>query len=375
VKHLLQARHLDTAPAGGSSATAFDRDARRWQAVVERDPRADGAFFYGVSTTGVFCRPSCGARTPLQKNVSFYREPSEAKRAGFRACKRCNPESTPPRQHQKELVVEACRRIERSETEPSLTELSNSAGLSPHHFNRVFKRIVGVTPKQYAIAHRSRVASKNLTTSKSVTSAIYESGYGASSRFYESAQRRHGMTATDIRKGGNGIVIRHAFRNSSLGLVAVAATEKGLCAVLFGASEQEVIEDLKHRFPNAFLEVAEAGSDFERWVDRTVDYVDGASRPFDIPLDVRGTAFQELVWRALRDIPEGHTASYAEVAERIGRPGSARAVAGACAANPMAVLIPCHRVLRSDGGLSGYRWGANRKRELLERESMSSELE
>jgi AraC family transcriptional regulator of adaptative response/methylated-DNA-[protein]-cysteine methyltransferase len=239
----------------------------------------------------------------------------------------------------------------------------------------VFKRIVGVTPKQYAIAHRSRVASKNLKTSKDVTSAIYESGYGASSRFYESAQRRHGMTATDIRKGGDGIVIRHAFRESSLGLVAVAATEKGICAVLFGASQQELSEDLKHRFPNAFLEVAQAGSDFERWVERTVDYVDGKIRPFDIPLDVRGTAFQELVWRALREIPEGHTASYAKVAERIGRPNSARAVAGACAANPVAVLIPCHRVLSSGGDLRGYRWGAGKKRELLERESLSSELE
>jgi len=361
--------HSHTHPQDRASATTFESDDSRWRAVTERDSRADGAFFYGVSTTGIFCRPSCGARTPLRKNVSFYREPSEAKLAGFRACKRCKPESTPPRQHQKELAVEACRLIERAEDEPTLNELAEAAGLSPYHFNRVFKSIVGVTPKQYAIAHRSRIAAENLKTSKDVTSAIYESGYGASSRFYESAQRRHGMTATDMRKGGAGIEIRYAFGDSSLGLVAVAATDRGICAVLFGASREELSEDLQDRFPKAVLEVADASSDFEQWVERTVGYLEGQSKHFDIPLDVRGTAFQELVWRTLREIPEGQTASYAEVAQRIGRPKSARAVAGACAANPVAVIIPCHRVVRADGGLSGYRWGTRRKRQLLDRES------
>jgi AraC family transcriptional regulator of adaptative response/methylated-DNA-[protein]-cysteine methyltransferase len=275
----------------------------------------------------------------------------------------------PPRQRKKELVVEACRLIERAEREPTLNELAEAVGLSPYHFNRVFKSIVGVTPKQYAIAHRSRIAAENLKTSKDVTSAIYESGYGASSRFYDSAQRRHGMTATDMRKGGAGIEIRYAFGDSSLGLVAVAATDRGICAVLFGASREELSEDLQDRFPKAVFEVADASSDFERWVERTVGYLEGQSEHFDIPLDVRGTAFQERVWRTLREIPKGQTASYAEVAQRIGRPKSARAVAGACAANPVAVIIPCHRVVRADGGLSGYRWGTRRKRQLLERES------
>jgi len=348
---------------------AFERDDSRWQAVMERDPRADGAFFYAVSTTGVFCRPSCGARTPLRTNVSFYREASEARRAGFRACKRCKPETAAPQQRQMELVVDACRWIERAEREPSLGELSRALGFSPYHFSRVFKSLVGVTPKQYAIAHRSRIAAKNLKTSKDVTSAIYESGYGASSRFYASARRRHGMTATELRKGGEGIAIRIAFRDSSLGLVAVAATERGICAVLFGASQRELEADLKDRFPKALVEVAESGSDFERWVEQTVDCLEGTSKARDLPLDVRGTAFQELVWRALREIPAGRTATYTEVAERIDRPNAARAVASACAANPAAVVIPCHRVVNAGGGLSGYRWGVDKKRRLLERES------
>jgi AraC family transcriptional regulator of adaptative response/methylated-DNA-[protein]-cysteine methyltransferase len=352
-----------------TSVTTLADDDSHWQAVTERDTTADGAFVYAVRTTGIFCRPSCGARKPLRKNVSFYAESSKARLAGFRACKRCDPESAAPPRRQKKLVVEACRSIEQSEQEPSLSELAKAAGLSPYHFNRVFKGIVGVTPKQYAIAHRSRSAAKKLKTSKDVTSAIYESGYGAPSRFYESAMRRHGMTATDLRKGARGIEIRYAFGNSTLGLVAVAATDKGICAVLFGATRAELAADLQDRFPKAVFEVADTGSDFAQWVEQTLDYLDGESSGFDLPLDVRGTAFHELVWRALRDIPRGQTATYAEVAERVGRPKSARAVARACAANPAAVVIPCHRVIRTDGSLSGYRWGTQMKRALLERES------
>lgn len=352
-----------------SIPSSKDHDDHRWQAVVDRNPRPDEAFVYAVSTTGVFCRPSCGARTPLRKNVSFYRTSSEAKLAGFRACKRCEPESVDPRQRQRELVVQACRRIERATKEPTLQELARAVGLSPFHFSRVFKRIVGVTPKQYAMAYRARVAVKNLKTSKDVTTAIYDSGYGASSRFYESVQSRHGMTATAMRKGGKGTEIRYAFGESSLGLVAVAATAKGICAVLFGASRDALTEDLNGRFPRAVLEAADPGSDFEQWVERTVDYLDGKSELFELPLDVRGTAFQELVWRTLRDLPAGQTTSYGEIAARIGRPKSARAVAGACAANPVAVIVPCHRVVRADGHLSGYRWGIQKKRQLLDRES------
>jgi AraC family transcriptional regulator of adaptative response/methylated-DNA-[protein]-cysteine methyltransferase len=275
----------------------------------------------------------------------------------------------PPRERHQVLVVEACRRIEQAEREPSARELAESAGLSPYHFGRVFKAIMGITPKQYAMAHRARVAAQNLQCSKNVTSAIYESGYGASSRFYESAKHRHGMTAQDIRKGGNGIEVHYAFADSSLGLVVIAATSKGICAVLFGASENELAAELRGRFPNAVFQEADGGSDFEQWVERTVDCIDGGAPGFDIPLDVYGTAFQELVWRALREIPKGQTASYSEVAARIGRPKAARALASACAANPVAVIIPCHRVVRTDGGLSNYFWGANKKRRLLERES------
>ncbi len=277
--------------------------------------------------------------------------------------------ATAPRQRQRERVVEACRLIERAEREPTLKELAEAAGLSPFYFSRVFKRIVGVTPKQYAMAHRSGIAAKNLKTSKDVTTAIYDSGYGAASRFYESAKGRHGMTATTLRKGGQGAQIRYAFGDSALGLVAVAATERGICAVLFGASPQALTADLKGRFPKAVFEAADPGSDFERWVEQTVSYLDGKSELFELPLDVCGTAFQELVWRSLREIPAGQTASYGEIAARVGRPKSARAVARACAANPVAVIVPCHRVVRADGELSGYRWGLDRKRTLLDRES------
>ena len=296
-------------------------------------------------------------------------ELSDDSRSRASDSKRRPPESTAPRQRQRELVVEACRLIERAEREPTLNELADAAGLSSFYFNRVFKRIVGVTPKQYAMAHRSGIAAKNLKTSKDVTTAIYESGYRASSRFYESNKGRHGMTATALRHGGQGTEIRYAFGDSALGLVAVAATNRGICAVLFGASRDALTDDLKGRFPKAVFEAADLGSDFEQWVESTVGYLDGKSELFELPLDVRGTAFQELVWRSLREIPAGQTASYGEIAARIGRPKSARAVARACAANPVAVIIPCHRVVRADGDLSGYRWGIRRKRQLLDRES------
>ncbi|MBT8481028.1 MAG: bifunctional DNA-binding transcriptional regulator/O6-methylguanine-DNA methyltransferase Ada [Myxococcales bacterium] len=360
-------RHFDPVPRPSTRSTV-DLDDYRWQAVSERTAREDGAFVYAVCTTGVFCRPSCGARTPLRKNVSFYGSPADARRAGFRACKRCAPESTPPHERQRERIVEACRLIEGAEKEPTLGELAKAVGSSPFHFSRVFKRIVGVTPKQYAMAHRARVAAVNLETSKDVTAAIYDSGYGTSSRFYEASKGRHGMTATRLRKGGQDVEIRYAFGDSSLGLVVVAATDRGICAVLFGATRDALIEDLKRRFPKAAFALAELGSDFERWVEQTVDYVDAGSELFALPLDVRGTAFQELVWQTVRGLPAGQTASYKEIAVRIGQPNSARAVAGACAANPVAVIIPCHRVLRSDGELSGYRWGIERKRQLLDRE-------
>ena len=357
--------------AAGGSTSSLESDNQRWRAVTERDWDADGAFVYAVRTTGVFCRPSCGARRPLRGNVSLYPDPAKARAAGFRACKRCKPGLMPPREHHKALVVEACRRIERAEREPSARELAEAAGLSHYHFGRVFKALMGITPKQYAMAHRARIASKHLRRSKDVTSAIYDSGYGAPSRFYDSAGRRHGMTAQELRNGGHGIEIRHAFGDSSLGLVSVAATSKGICAVLSGTSRQELAVELRNRSPNAVFQEADGGSDFERWVEHTVEYLDGSCLAFDLPLDLRGTAFQERVWIALLEIPNGQTASYAEVARRIGRPKAARAVASACAANPVAVVVPCHRVIRTDGRLSNYRWGVDRKRRLLERESLS----
>lgn len=348
--------------------TQFTDEDGRWRAVVERNRRADGCFFYAVKTTGIFCRPSCAARKPLRRNVLFYADVSGAKGAGFRACKRCAPEEATAGVQHRGLVVAACRSIERSERDPRLPDLARAAGLSPSHFSKLFKGVLGLTPKQYAMAHRARVAGSKLGKSRDVTSAIYESGYASSSRFYGSAMRRQGMTATDLRKGAAGIEIRYAFGESTLGSAVVAATSKGICAVLLGGSHEGLAADLRGRFPKAVLELADSGSDFEVWVERTLTFLDDRTKRLELPIDVRGTAFQELVWRALRDIPRGETASYTDVAKRIGRPKSARAVAGACAANPAALLIPCHRVVRADGNLSGYRWGVELKRALLDRE-------
>ena len=338
----------------------------RWAAVVARDPSADGGFVYSVATTGVYCRPSCGSRQANPANVRFHDTPAAAEAAGFRPCKRCRPDQASLAERNAAKVAAACRLIEAAETPPALADLAQAAGLSPHHFHRLFKATTGVTPADYARAHRADRVRAALPASGSVTEAIYDAGFNAPSRFYETSNRMLGMTPGDYRAGGAGAEIRFAVGDCSLGAVLVAASAKGVCAILLGDDPDALVRDLQDRFPRADLVGGDAG--FEATVARVVGFVEQPALGLDLPLDVRGAAFQQRVWRALVDIPPGSTASYADVARAIGAPKAARAVAGACAANALAVAIPCHRVVRSDGGLSGYRWGVERKRALLRRE-------
>ena len=339
----------------------------RWAAVIARDSGADGTFFYSVRTTGVYCRPSCGARLPRPENVRFHATREEAEQAGFRPCKRCRPDQPSRMEQHAALVTEACRSIETSARTPTLEELAARAGLSPFHFHRVFKAITGVTPRAYAAAHRGERVRRELGRTPTVTAAIYESGYSSNGRFYGESPDVLGMTPTEFRAGGANAEIRFAVGECALGSILVARSERGVCAILLGDDPDALARDLQDRFPRATLIGGDAA--FEELVAKVVGFVEAPRLGLDLPLDVRGTAFQQRVWRALREIPSGSTASYREIAERIGSPGAVRAVAHACAANPLAVAIPCHRVVRSDGGLAGYRWGVERKRALLQREA------
>jgi AraC family transcriptional regulator, regulatory protein of adaptative response / methylated-DNA-[protein]-cysteine methyltransferase len=341
-------------------------DDPRWAKVVARDRSADGAFFYSVETTGVYCRPSCGARRANPKNVRFHLTAAAAEGAGFRPCKRCRPDQPSASEQYAAVVAEACRTIEAADETPSFQVLASAAGLSPFHFHRVFKAVTGVTPKRYAMAHRSSRLREELTRSGSVTEAIYSAGFNSSSRFYEKSQEVLGMTPRDYRAGGADSEIRFALGECSLGTILVARTEKGVCAILIGDEAEPLLRELQDRFPRARLVGGDTG--FEEMVAKVVGLVEAPALGLDLPLDVRGTAFQQRVWDALREIPSGQTTTYTEIARRIGAPKSVRAVAGACAANAVAVAIPCHRVVRTDGALSGYRWGVERKRALLDRE-------
>ena len=339
----------------------------RWAAVVARDPQADGTFFYSVRSTGVFCRPSCPARPPRPENVAFHAGMADAQRAGFRPCRRCKPDQPPLAAQQAALVAGLCQRIEAAEQAPTLEDLARHAQMSTYHLHRVFKSVTGLTPKAYANAHRARRVRAELERGGTVTEAFYGAGYNSGGRFYAEAQDLLGMTPTRYRSGGVDTEIRFAIGQCSLGAILVARSGRGVCAILMGDDPDALARDLQDRFPRANLIGGDAG--FEQWVAQVVGFVEAPGLGLDLPLDVRGTAFQQRVWQALRDIPAGQTASYADIAQRIGAPTSARAVAQACGANALAVAIPCHRVVRSDGALSGYRWGVERKRVLLAREA------
>jgi AraC family transcriptional regulator of adaptative response/methylated-DNA-[protein]-cysteine methyltransferase len=339
----------------------------RLTAVLTRDPSADGSFFYSVKTTGVFCRPSCAARPARPQNIGFHATLTDAVGAGFRPCKRCKPDQPPLAARQAAQIAQLCRLIESSDQPPSLEELATHSGLSSFHLHRVFKAVTGVTPRAYAAAHRAKRVRTGLGKRGSVTEAIYAAGFNSNGRFYEKSNALLGMTPTDFRSGGVDREIRFAIGECSLGSILVAATGVGVCAILLGDEPEELVHDLERRFARARLIGADAT--FEQLIAKVIGLIEDPQRGVELPLDIRGTAFQQRVWEALRQIPVGKTASYTEIAQKLGATKAVRAVAQACAANALAVAIPCHRVVRIDGGLSGYRWGVERKRALLLREA------
>jgi AraC family transcriptional regulator of adaptative response/methylated-DNA-[protein]-cysteine methyltransferase len=345
----------------------FSTDKQRWAAVVRRDAAADGAFFCAVKTTGIYCRPVCPARRPNRVNVVFYVTTREAERAGFRACKRCRPDAIAAQDPAREAVLQACKLIDEASEPPALGDLAEAVGLSASHFHRLFKEFVGVTPKAYAATRRLRRLQDGLQRGGSVTRAIYDAGFGSSSRCYESAGAMLGMTPTEYRDGAAGVAIRYAVAESYLGHVLIAATQRGICRIEFADSPAQLRERLVARFPRAVL--VDGDADFGDWVAQVLAYLEAPAGGLDLPLDVQGTAFQRRVWEALREIPAGTTATYAEIARKIGRPRAARAVGRACATNPVPIVVPCHRVVRGDGDLGGYADGLPRKRALLQREA------
>lgn len=366
-------RSSDTATdsANRTSGARYATDDAKWAAVVARDKQADGEFFYSVRTTGVFCRPSCGARLARRENVAFHADIAAAERAGFRPCKRCKPDQGGLDARHAALITAACRRIETAEVPPRLDVLAAEAGLSPHYFHRLFRAVTGVTPRAYANGRRAERVRDALPASDSVTSAFYDAGFNSNGRFYASADALLGMKPATFRAGGQAESIRFAVAQCSLGALLVAATSRGLCAISLGDDPDALLHELQDRFPKA--ELVGADAEFERWIAQVVGFVESPRLGLSLPLDVRGTAFQQRVWQALREVPAGETASYAQIAERIGAPRAVRAVAQACASNRLAVAIPCHRIVRNDGALSGYRWGVERKRALLANERAEGE--
>jgi len=360
-------------PAEPVVPVAYATDDERWAAVVARAREADGHFYYSVRSTGVYCRPSCPSRTPRRANVAFHATALDAEAAGFRACLRCRPDEPPLAERQADAVAKACRLIDAAEEEPDLASLAAACGMSRFHFHRVFKAHTGITPKAYAAARRAGRLQQGLAQAGSVTAAAYDAGFNSSGRFYAASSGVLDMTPRRYRTGGGGEAIRFAVAQCSLGALLVAATDKGICCILLGDDPEPLVRDLQDRFPKADLIGAEP--DFERTVAQVVAFVEAPRIGLDLPLDVRGTAFQQRVWQALRQIPAGQTVGYAELAARLGMPQGARAIAGACAANPVAVAIPCHRVVRNDGSISGYRWGVERKQALLQREASQTGAE
>lgn len=343
---------------------------QRWAAVLDRDPRFDHEFVYAVRSTGIYCRPTCPSRRPRREQVTFFGTTQEAEHAGFRACRRCHPDRNGT--STQDVVARVCRYLEQNaERRITLGELSRISGYSGFHLQRMFKKALGISPRQYAAGHRLQDLKSHLRQGYNVTAATYEAGYGSSSRVYEKANGRLGMTPATYGRGGAGVEIRYATAACPLGRVLVAATGRGVCAVQFGDSDRQLQRELREEFPAA--EIRPAGADLRAWVREVVNAAAGRQPHPGVPLDLQCTAFQRQVWEALLRIPYGSTRSYQQIAADIGHPKAARAVARACATNPVAVLIPCHRVVRGTGAMGGYRWGVERKQKLLARERRAAD--
>lgn len=339
-----------------------------WSAVLKRDKRMDGRFVFAVRSTGIYCRPSCPARRPHRRHALFFSLPEAAEQAGFRPCRRCRPRQTPSRNPQAERIQRVCRYIEsHAEDSLPLKALSRQAGISPHHFQRTFKRLIGLSPREYAEALRVTHLKKHLRHARDVTAALYEAGYGSSSRLYEKAHAQLGMTPATYRRGGKGMDIRFTIVSSPLDGLLVGATRLGICALYLGDDKSRLEKALREEYPHARIRRDRDG--LARWVKTLLRHLEGKHPHLDLPLDVQATAFQRRVWQELQRIPYGTTRSYSEIAHALGKPSAVRAVARACATNPVSVIVPCHRVVRSDGNLAGYRWGLKRKKALLEKES------
>jgi AraC family transcriptional regulator of adaptative response/methylated-DNA-[protein]-cysteine methyltransferase len=356
-----------TATASAGPVAGRIDDGAAWEAVQARDAQLDGRLVYAVSSTGIYCRPSCPSRRPRRENVAFFPTPDDAEAAGYRECRRCRPRRARP-----SPAAESVRRArEHLDAHPeesvTLEQLGRVAAMSPHHLQRVFKRLVGVSPREYAAARRAERLRERLREGESVSRAGFGAGYGSGSRLYEEGAARLGMTPAAYRRGGRGVRIRYTLVPSPLGRLLVAATERGVCSVALGDTDAELEDRLRREFPGAELEPA--GGELDDWARAVADAAAGHAPAPELPLDLHATAFQLRVWRALREIPRGTTRSYGEIAAAIGSPGAARAVGRACAGNPVALVIPCHRAVRGDGAHGGYRWGAERKQRILEAET------
>jgi len=338
-----------------------------WAAVIAHDASQDGQWVYSVKTTGVYCRPGCASRQPLRNNVAFYATNAEAETAGFRPCKRCRPHEGSQAERHVAAVERACALIRGSDALPSLDQLANAAGISRFHFHRVFKQITGITPRDWGKAHRLGRFADRLDAGDNVAAAVYAAGFGASSGAYAAAPTGLGMTPGARQHGGRGETIRFTTVRTVLGWALVAATERGICMTALGDEKSPLEAELRRRFPAALIWPADAA--LAAWAEKIVRFITAPGEQPDLPLDIRGTAFQARVWRALQKVPPGTTATYSEIAAALGQPKAVRAVAAACAANKLALLVPCHRIVRRDGDLAGYRWGIERKRALLARES------
>jgi len=365
-----QGRHMQSVSKSIAPVDTWVSDEVRWDAVVARDSGHDGKFVFAVATTGVYCRPSCPARRPRRENVKFFSRPEQAEKAGFRACLRCRPRSVSGNP-QSDFAKEVCRYIEQHLDEPiTLGRLGKAFRQSRFHLQRRFKAALGITPREYADSCRMRLLKRNLQAGDNVTRAMYDAGYGSSSRLYEKTASQLGMTPDRYRRGAIAATVRYAISDSPLGRMLIGATERGVCAIQFGRTDGELIEGLKREFPFAVRKHDEEG--LQAWVEAVLSKMTGSELNASLPLDIRATAFQRRVWTYLQSIPFGATRSYGQVARAIGQPSASRAVARACATNPVAVAIPCHRVVREDGNISGYRWGVERKKALLEMEQQGS---